>query len=241
MNRSLFIAVVLMATSCAPTYIPNLRNSPMFTGKGEVQLNAQVGNGYNAQGAWAISENFGVIANYSYLKRTIDSDNPQDYRKHTIGEAGLGYFKNYESMFFEIFAGYGEGQGYSDDSYFFSTSSTFASGNYKRYFIQPAFGLNKKRMFVSFVPRISIVDYTEFAQGSNRFVVNEDPSVFFEPAVIGRVNFDEHVYFTFQGGFSVPVSGEPFFEYRLTQFGMGLGLRFGGRSIGEAQIERSRQ
>jgi hypothetical protein len=212
----------------------------MFTQKGEVQLNAQVGNGYNAQGAWAITENFGVIGNYSYLKRTINSDDPLDYRKHTIGEFGLGYFKNYESMFFEVFAGYGEGMGYSNDSYFFISGSNFASGNYKRYFIQPAFGLNKKTMFVSFVPRFSMVDYTEFAQGANRFVVNEDPTVFFEPSVIGRVNFDAHFYFTFQGGFAAAVSGEPFFQHRFTQFGMGLGLRFGGKDVSDSQ-EKNRQ
>jgi hypothetical protein len=204
----------------------------MFTGKGEVQVNFQVGNGFNGQGAWAISENFGVIGNYSYLKRSSDPDDPQDYRKHTIGEAGLGYFKNTESMFFEIFAGYGEGHGYSKDVFYFSGSSnTFASGNYKRYFFQPAFGMNKKTMFVSFVPRISVVDFTEFSQGGVRFLVEEDPTVFFEPAVIGRVNFDNNFYFTFQGGFSVPVLSEPFFEYRLTQMSMGLGLRFGGKKM----------
>jgi hypothetical protein len=225
-----FLMILFLATSCAPTYIPNIRNSPMFTEKGEVQLNFQIGNGLNGQGAWAISENFGVIGSYSYLERSSVDQTSSDYRKHSFGEAGLGYFKNSETMFFELFGGYGEGTGYSDD---FILSGTFASGNYKRYFLQPAFGLNKKTMFVSFVPRFSLVDFTEYAAGGARYMVKEDPTLFFEPAVIGRVNFAEHFYFTFQGGLSVPVSNDPFFEYRLMQFSSGIGLRFGGRKLVE--------
>ncbi len=224
-----FLVILLLATSCAPTYIPNIRNSPMFTQKGEVQLNFQVGNGLNGQGAWAISENFGVIGSYSYLKRNSSDQNSIDYRKHTFAEGGFGYFKNTESMFYEFFAGYGEGTGFSDDALAFlgSTNNT-AAGNYKRYFFQPAFGLNKKTMFVSFVPRFSLVDFTEFATGGVRYVVDEDPSLFFEPAVIGRVNFDQNFYFTFQGGFSLPVTTDPFFEHRVFHLSSGIGVRFGG-------------
>ncbi|HEY0652334.1 MAG TPA: hypothetical protein VGD65_04360 [Chryseosolibacter sp.] len=229
-----FFLILLVATSCAPTYIPNLRNSPMFTQKGEVQLNFQVGNGLNGQGAWAISENFGVIGSYSYLERSGADQSSPDYRKHTFGEAGVGYFKNTESMFIEVFGGYGEGTGFSDDALAFLGSSGYtASGNYKRYFLQPAFGMNKKIMFVSFVPRFSLVEFTEFSTGGVRYLVDEDPTLFFEPAVIGRVNFHKNFYFTFQGGLSVPVSNDPFFEYRLMQISSGLGVRFGGKNTEE--------
>lgn len=204
----------------------------MFTQKGEMQLNFQVGNGLNGQGAIAISENFGVIGNYSYLERSSSDKSSADYRKHTFGEGGVGYFKNSEKTFFEIFAGYGEGTGYSDDALsFLGSTGNSAAGNYKRYFLQPAFGMNKKIMFVSFVPRFSLVDFTEFATGGVRYVVKEDPVLFFEPAVIGRVNFEDHFYFTFQGGLSVPVSDEPFFEYRLMQISTGIGVRFGGKKL----------
>lgn len=231
MKKFFLIAMTVVASSCAPTYIPNIRNSPMFTDKGEVQLNFQVGNGLNAQGAWALSEHFGVMANYSYLKRSGDDQDNIDYRKHTFGEGGVGYFKNTEDMFFEFFAGYGEGMGASDDALSFlgSSGTATAAGNYKRYFFQPAFGMNKKTVFVSFVPRFSLVEFTEFSSGGVRYIVNEDPSLFFEPAVIGRVNFDDNFYFTFQGGFSVPVTDDPFFDYRTFQMSTGIGVRFGGK------------
>ena len=97
-----YLVLLLIATSCTPTYIPNIPNSPMFTVKGEVQLNFQVGNGLNGQGAIAITDNFGVIGNYSYLQRDNGDRSSSNYRKHTFGEGGIGYFKNNEKTFFEI-------------------------------------------------------------------------------------------------------------------------------------------
>jgi hypothetical protein len=95
--------------------------------------------------------------------------------------------------------------------------------------------MNKRTMFVSFVPRFSVVDFTEFSNGGVRYVVTEDPILFFEPAVIGRVNFDENFYFTFQGGFSLPVTDEPFYDHRGLQISSGIGVRFGGKKIGSQE------
>jgi hypothetical protein len=234
-----FLILLLIATSCAPTYIPNIRNSPMFTQKGEVQVNFQVGNGLNGQAAVSITNNIGIMGSYSYLRRTGREQNnapAEDYRKHTFGEAGIGYFKNNNSMFVEIFAGYGEGTGLSNDNfYFFGSNNVSASGNYKRYFFQPAFGMNKRTMFVSFVPRFSVVEFTEFSNGGVRYVVEEDPILFFEPGVIGRVNFDDNFYFTFQTGLSLPVTAEPFYDHRGIQVATGIGVRFGGRKLGSRE------
>lgn len=233
-----FFLILLVATACSPTYIPNIRNTPMFTEKGEVQVSFQVGNGLNGQGAVAITENFGVMGSYMYLERDNGEPNSVDYRKHIFGEGGVGYYKNYEKNFFEIFAGYGEGTGYSDDALaWLGTSGYSAAGNYKRYFLQPAFGFNKKVMFVSFVPRFSLVDFTEFSTGGVRYLVDEDPTLFFEPAVVARANFHDNFYFTFQGGLSVPVSGDPFFNSRYMQVSTGFGFRLGGVKLHEKNRE----
>lgn len=231
-----YFVLLLIATSCTPTYIPNIRNSPMFTGKGEVQLNFQVGNGLNAQGAVAVSNNFGVIVSYSYLERNNGDRSSANYRKHTFGEGGFGYFTNQENSFFEVFAGYGEGTGYSVDALsFLGASSNTAAGSYQRYFLQPAFGFNRNMMYVSFVPRFTLVDFTEFSTGGVRYLVDEDPTLFFEPAVIGRVNLNDNLYFTFQGGFALETSGEPFFQYRIFHLSSGLGVRFGGKKKAESR------
>ena len=46
------------------------------------------------------------------------------------------------------------------------------------------------------------------------YIADDDPKVFFEPAVIGRVNMmNNHMFFTFQGGLSIPIS-KTYYEYR---------------------------
>ena len=102
-----------------------------------------------------------------------------------------------------------------------------ATGEFERYFIQPAFGLNKKVMHVSFIPRISLVDFTTFSNDIVSYPIEADPVVFIEPAVAGKVNLmDNHFFFIFQAGFSIPAT-ETYFEYRPFQLSTGIGFRLG--------------
>jgi hypothetical protein len=175
------------------------------------------------------------MANYSYIDRTsvdpMDPDNDEDdYLKHKFFEGGIGYFENNGNMFMELFAGYGRGEGNNSSTWF---GIEAASGKYERYFIQPAFGFNKRVMHVSFVPRISIVDFTELSNGTTTIRVNESPKVFFEPGVVGRVNaMQNRFYFTFQAGVSIS-TGDLYFDHREFQFGSGIGFRIGGVRSGE--------
>ena len=57
------ILLLLIATSCSPVYVPNARNTPLFQGAGEVQVAAQVGQGYDVQTAVSITDHVGVMAN----------------------------------------------------------------------------------------------------------------------------------------------------------------------------------
>ena len=230
--KKLILIVLGIATSCAPVYVPNARNSPMFTKAGEFQGSMQLGNGLDLQGAVSVSNHIGLMANYSFEDRNnydYDPDNDNGYHHHKFFEGGIGYYENDGNWCYEIFAGYGRGDGASYDEYeWWGAQSERATGKFERYFIQPAFGLNKKIMHVSFVPRISIVDFTEFSNDFVTVPVDENPKVFIEPAVIGRVNLmNNHLFFTFQAGFSVPASST-YYEYRPFQLSTGLGFRFGG-------------
>src|SRR5690606_20153730 len=176
MTRLLLIAFATL-TACAPVYVPNLRNSPMFTKGGEFQAAVQVGNGVEVQSAFAVTDHFGVMANYAFVDRT-QAEEPEDYARHRIFEGGLGYFTNREDSFFEVFAGYGKGEGSSYDSYtFFGSQSIQATGTYERYFIQPAVGINKKTLDFAFVPRISIVDFYRFSNELASAAVDEPAKV----------------------------------------------------------------
>jgi hypothetical protein len=226
------IALALIITSCSPVYVPNLRNSPMFTKGGEFQAGVQIGNGIEAQSAISVTKHIGAIGNFSYIDRTsVDTDgntSNDKYLRHKFYEAGIGYFDNDGPMFFEIFGGYGKGEGASYNDYIF-TSTSAKSGKYERYFLQPAFGLNKKAMHISFVPRLSAVDFSEFSDETTTIIINQDPKFFFEPAFVGRVNMAHNrFFFAFQVGASLSMSGDLYFNHRVFQSSMGFGFRIGG-------------
>jgi hypothetical protein len=165
-----------------------------------------------------------LIGNYSYINR--DRFNENDFVRHTLYEGGLGYFKNTDDTFFEFYVGYGKGEGSSSNSFL---GQTGGGGRYERYFFQPAIGQNIKTFHFSFVPRVSVVDFTETFYGGTTTAINEDPKVFFEPAFIGRVNMqNNHMFFTFQAGTSVKVSNDVYFDHRNFQLSMGFGVRLGG-------------
>ena len=227
-----FFVLLLVASSCAPVYVPNVRNSPLFSKAGEFQGSMQFGNGIDLQGAVSVTNHIGVMANYSFAERNknnYDSDDEMGYHYHNFFEGGLGYYENQGNWCYEVFAGYGKGKGASYDEYdWWAGQSERATGEFERYFIQPAFGLNKKVMHVSFIPRISMVDFTSFSNDVVSYPIEEDPVVFIEPAVAGKVNLmDNHFFFVFQAGFSIPAT-TTYFEYRPFQISTGIGFRLGG-------------
>ena len=230
MTRLLILAL-LAVSACAPVYIPNVRNSPMFTKGGEFQASVQIGNGIEAQSAAAVTDHFAIMANYLYINVT-DTEDKDDYFRHTFFEGAIGYFSNKDDSFFEVFAGYGRGKGSTNDAFDFlgSSNSLAATGRYERYFIQPGFGLNRKTVDLSFAPRISMVDFYEFSTEVSRNPIHESPKFFFEPAVIGRANFaNNKMFFVFQGGVSLGMSENIYFDRRNFQLSAGFGLRLGGR------------
>jgi hypothetical protein len=221
------LLVLIVFTSCAPVYVPNIRNSPMFTKGQEFQFSGQLGNGLDGQVAYSITNHFGILANYNYInnKPSNTSNTDDNYLTHKFFEGGVGYFENKDNMFFEIFGGYGKGEGFSSGNFY---GVTDAKGKYDRFFIQPGFGFNRKMVHVSFVPRISMVDFKEYTSGSTTLVVNEDPQFFFEPGVVTRVNTSNNrFFFTFQGGASISFNTNLYFDHRPFQFGTGIGFRFG--------------
>ncbi len=227
--------MALVISACAPVYVPNARNAPLFTQAGEFQGSIQFGNGIDAQGAIAVSNHIGLMGNFSYAdNKSPEPDDIDDYHRHKFFEGGIGYYENEGKWCYEVFAGYGKGEGSSYDDYDFFGSSTGdpirATGKFERFFIQPAIGLNKKVMNVAFVPRITLVDFTEFSSDDAvaPYIADDDAKIFLEPAVVGRVNLmNNRMFFTFQSGFSIPVS-KTYYEYRPFYVSTGIGFRIGG-------------
>lgn len=228
MVRVFFIALAVLC-SCAPVYVPNLRNTPMFTKAGEFQASIHAGNGIEGQSAFAILDHFGLMANYAYINQSAPEEQ-DDYHRHQLFEGAVGYYTNNDESFFEVFAGYGRGKGSTLDGFeFFGAQSLAATGRYERYFIQPALGLNKDEMQFGFVSRFSMVDFYEFSNEVTRTSIHEAPKFFFEPAIVGRANFARnHMFATFQAGVSLGMSDNVYFDRRTFQLSGGLGFRLGG-------------
>jgi hypothetical protein len=226
MKKLLFILVI--ASSCAPVYVPNIRNTPMFTKGGEFQSSFQIGNGRDFQAAVSITKNIGLIGGYSYLDNREGGNN---HRHHELLEGGIGYFNSQGRTKFEFFAGYGKGEGSSyQEFYFFGDHKVYATGKYERFFIQPAIGFTREIFQGSFVARFSHVNFTKFTDDNATFYVNKHGLVFFEPAFVGRINVDKNFFLTFQYGVAIPLSQDEYFDYRIFQLSGGLGFRLGAVS-----------
>jgi len=228
---SVLLPFILLA-GCAPVYVPNVRNAPLFTKAGEFQGAMTYGSGdLDLQAAVAVTNNFALMGNYSYGNRNTDSVNQHNYHKHKFYEGAIGYYKNDKSFCFEIFLGYGQGEASSfGDYYIFSTTNPqLARGKFNRFFLQPSFGFNKKVVNVAFTPRVSWVDFAEFSSISSTKTLDLSPRIFFEPAVTARFNFLDNRFFgTVQIGVATPINGDVIFDYEGLNIATGLGIRLGG-------------
>lgn len=184
------------------------------------------------QGAVAVTNHIGLLGNFSYGNSNSNiSSNIGSYHRHKFFEGGIGYFKNKDKWVYEIFAGYGTGEGSGRDSNGNDKIET-ASSKFQRYFIQPAFGLNKRKFQLSFVPRIALVDLTEFKSNvfDNRNVAAaaDDPTLFIEPAAIGRFSLlQNRMFLVGQSGLSFALR-EIHYDYCPFYVSVGIGFRLGG-------------
>jgi hypothetical protein len=247
MRRIIFCAfsTLLLLSQCSPVYVPNTRNAPLFTEGGEFQGAMQFGTGgIDMQGAYAVTNNFALMANYSYGNRNTDTLNNEfdNYHKHRYLEGAVGYFKNEETFCFEVFLGYGQGQAssYSSYSVFSSSVDELVTGKYTRIFLQPSFGFNKKVVNVAFTPRFSWVDFSEFEGSKSNQKLDLAPALFVEPGVTVRFNFLDNRFFgTIQGGISTTITDNVAFDYEHFNVTTGLGFRLGGLRWSKKDTEKN--
>jgi hypothetical protein len=227
MNKLLWLLLIL--SSCSPVYVPNVRNAALFRGAGEVQVSGHLGNGVDLQSAVSVTDHIGVMANYEFVNRNSEKDD--SYIKHKFWEGGVGYYENADKLCYEIFAGYGKGEGTNYDNYsdlFTAPADVLATGKYQRFFVQPSIGSNHRIFNWIFSARFSYVDFEEFIYDGRRATFS-DPAIFMEPSFTGRINFGQSpIYTQFQTGFSVSTQGTTVYDYAPFHFSFGFGLRLGG-------------
>jgi len=218
------VIVVSIMTSCSPEYVPNMVNSPMLSNRGEFQASIATGtSNFDAQTAFAITDNIGIMVNGSFGNETNDSTD--DFHKHAFVEAGIGYFEKIGSKGrYEIYGGYGTGkvEGYYETSLF---DSQITEAKYNRFFVQPGIGISTGIYDGSFSPRFAVVQMdpngADFRTGKY--------NLFFEPVITSKVGF-KYVKFIFQFGVSVPFGDENLnYDYQPFIMNIGLNLNLGRR------------
>lgn len=181
-----FALLLVVLSSCAPVYTPNLVNSPLFSQQNDAQLQGSVGlSGYDVQAAYSPINKLGVMANTTFF----DSDNG-NYSSRFY-EGGVGYYQSFEEAGrFECYAGYGNAQTILNKT----VDGENINAHYNRYFIQPGIGVKQDIFEASFCTRIAYVDVYDLK--SNNPNLRPTSSIFVEPVLTGRFGYKYVKFFT---------------------------------------------
>lgn len=206
-----------MLGACAPAYIPNTVNTPLFSNKGEFQISVYKGlAGTDPQFACAITDNIGLMLNGSFANRTNDTTN--NYHKHQFLELGIGYYSGIgEKGRFEVYTGYGFGK--LSANYESGIFSDRANVNTSRIFLQPAIGVSSDVYDGSFATRFVAVNLTGETENSLGFFV--------EPVFTSKIGY-RYVKGVIQFGMSFPFEEDQIeFNYQPFIFSIGVQANIG--------------
>jgi len=222
--------VTLILSSCTTTlYVPNAVNTPLLKEKHEFK--ATIGPN-NAQAAFGLTDNFGIIANGYWDKfkseTTTNGQTTQTLNKGNLYELGLGYYKPLTKVIvFETYLGGGLGNiDFNQDN---GTKRYDVKGT--KFFVQPSIGYVDRFLEVAITPRLSAVKYNGLEtfgysqkELEEEFLVKsevEDKTwLFIEPTLTVRAGF-KYVKLQGQIGFSSKLTkGDLKYQSKLTSIGL---------------------
>lgn len=210
----LLTSVLLYLSSCAPSYVPNIVNTPLHTDKGEAEIATNFAiSGFDPQASYAITEHIGIMVNGSFADRTSDTTN--NFHKHNFLEGGVGYFTLLnDKTVFECYTGYGYGMVKAEYSNELWKAQTYTRLN--RVFLQPAIGVTTNVFTGSFATRIA---YVNLYQNSH----TED-KVFLEPVLTAKMGY-KYIQTIVQLGISFPVGNNETMDFNYQPFILGIGIQ----------------
>lgn len=217
-KNGFFLILLIVLTSCAPIYIPNIVHAPLFSEKNDADLQIGMGtSGYDVQAAYAPANYLGLMVNSSFQNRGVSDTS--SFHKHEFVEAAVGYYgKIDEAGRYECYLGYGNGEAksYSPDFY------GLVTGSYNRFFLQPSIGAKMDVFEGAFSLRVAYVDMYRISKNVqyNRSELN---SFYFEPVLTAKVGY-KFVKFFVQGGLSLPIENS--LKYTDSPILLNFGLNF---------------
>jgi hypothetical protein len=231
----LLLLVILGLCSCAPAYVSNSRNTPMFGEAGEFAGSVVLASGVEAHLAGSLTDNLAVMASgQAIFQKYTEPVYEKDYYFY---EGGLGYYGRSRAGRYEVFAGYGRGQGNSYDSYYFfqtASQAVVTQGKFQRIFIQPSFGTNNKKLNLIFSARVSMVNFTEFSTddpivtpAALQTYSSSGFHVVFEPSLITRFHLAGNLHGFFQLNINQPMPNDADFGHVPLQAAIGIQVHTG--------------
>ena len=257
----LIVTILFILASCKTpryAYSPSAHNVPVITQKGDGKIGAlystntmggsaegtnainNTANGFDVQGAYALSDNWAVQASHfqRWETTTGGSDSVTIKYRRNLTEIGGGYYyalSENKKTFIQFFAGLGLGKfSFTDHSI---NGDFFHQSNIFKFYIQPAFLFRSKGSFSgavdvrgSFIKFNSIkTNYTADALTNYKLDnLNGGTKFFLEPGFTGSFGFKNipGLRIEIQGSVSIFPSDNPF-NYRKSNFSIGSYLDFG--------------
>ena len=225
------IAGTFLLASCAPIYMPTSPNTPMLTEKGDVKLELNSStSGLEIKGSFALTDNYVVTGLISAGSGDADDDTV-DNSIHRYMEAGFGHsYRPAHYLVIETIAGSGLGYGKGEGRITIgeSTSTFMAEGTYIKPFLQNNIALQTDAIDFGFVNRLSVIQFGSIKRVWGDEEMNNSPStpLFWEPTLFFQFGWDR-IKLAIQYGYSMPIAGEPEFEWMPLHFGFGINYRFG--------------
>lgn len=226
--------LVACLSSCKSTYLPNTRNVSLFKEAKEAMITVAVASGLDVQTAYALTDNVGIMGNLNANQSTYQTNDGVDYnRNYRFGELGLGLFGGNRAARYEVYGGYGLGQGTSYEGlYVFSNQvgakAVVATGKFNRIFLQPSFGSNNRNFNISFTARFSLVDFTQFeSEGLTSQKPIEGFHLFFEPALTTTFKLKGNLRGFFQLNINNPIPSDVYFESERFNAALGIQIHTG--------------
>lgn len=178
--------------ACAKVYRSNMTPTPLFTQKGQSQVEAAVSrNGVNVSAAAAVSPSIAVMANGQFVIKNKTSSFDNYPARGSYGELALGYFRPLKNNW--VVEGYlGAGFGSLRDTIQPIDASYPERLDYNKLFLQPNIGYRKEYSAVIFTPRVGYV-FGKY-RGIDYSIVGEDRDI---PKNISFLSVEPTVTFEF--------------------------------------------
>jgi hypothetical protein len=221
-------------------YVPNVQNVPLFREKDECRLSAMVAGGDETscaeiQGAYSITKNIGVMANFMSAKGGTTSD--KNYGKGNYFDGAIGYYKPINShQVFEIYGGLGlSNQNHKYTNEYSGMDNGTSDLSFTKIFLQPSYGITFNSFDIAFSTRICrlsfntvgnyIIGNTYEYDELNNIAQNKN-YLFLEPAITVRGGW-KHVKLQVQASTSSYAKSDlPFEDYHL---GIGMYITIADR------------